>query len=163
MTSWINSKGQTQQVFLFLVAVIVIIATIFLGGKLFGFVTSTSCGASDTTFVREIKHMLNDNALYGSRNVVTIDGPCEARELCFVDAVAIGNPFPQPVDPTIDASVSNGVRTNIFLQKESGMLAVGYDERIGLQNPQTVLCIPLERGFTFTTEGYGRTIIIGAP
>jgi len=157
-------RGQIQQMFIFLAAVLVIGATIFLGMRLIGGLTPASCKAHDVEFQREIKDVFDENSAFGSRNSVELSKPCDAVALCFVDVGAIGNASFVSSDPTIRTVVQGGSMTNVFLQGRDGTTPVGFDERIILRDPGalrnlTDLCVPAVGGkFTFTTIGHGRYI-----
>ena len=158
-----SSRGQIQQVFPFLMVAIVVIATVFLGMKLFKGLSGTACDASDADFIAALRRTLDENAAYGSRNTVSVPAPCDAEEVCFVDTTAIASPgsaFTSD-DPTITTVVRNGVRTNIFLKKESGVMEAGFDQRIVIDSPDQYACFPVARGtFTFRVEGGGRFLTI---
>lgn len=156
------NRGQVQQVFLFLMAVIVIIATIYLGGKFIGMFTRTACDAGDAEFMEELDRTLDEYSTYGSRGTATVGTPCDAERLCFIDHTLIGSPESasfQSDDPAMTAAVRSGVETNVFLMREEGTLGVGYDPRIVVQSG--VRCVNASRGeFRFRAEGAGRTVTV---
>jgi len=168
-TSSTSSKGQVGQVFIFLTAVIVIIATIFLSGRLIGKLTSTACDASLVEFTDNLQKELGANSGFGSRNQIEIKAPCDATNLCFVDSrlvqkSASGTPVTFSGSfPNINVAVKQGVGENIFLILKDGSNAQ-YDERVILSDPttdplETDFCLTPNLGtFTFHTEGYGRYI-----
>ncbi len=160
-------NAQISQIFLMITALIVIGATIFLGGKLIGGLTGTVCSANDAVFLKEIVQVIDDKASYGSRDIVQIKTPCDAITLCFVNDSNIGDPGFISDNSVIQNVVRVGTPTTIFLEGHDGAtVPVGDEERIevntnyaGDTNP--VICIPAVSGeFTFRTEGYGRKIRI---
>jgi hypothetical protein len=159
------SRGQVQQVFLILFAVIVIIATIYLSIKLLGGLTQSACEANDVALMRSIQSTLEENSAFGSRNEVAVSATCNALELCFVDSGALGQDI-STSDAVIRASVKNNVQTNIFLRAKDSTVPVGFAQSVILRKPSDpaakgIVCAPARSGkFIFSTEGYGRSIMI---
>ena len=155
-----ENKGQIPQVFIFIMALLVIGTTLFLGTKFLINLTGAACEANDAAFAKELRKAFDENAIYGTKNAVALHTPCDAVALCFVDNGAIGNSLFTGSDPIITTSVVNNVKTNIFLQTRDSIVEQGYDERIQLDIPND-LCIPARSGkFTFTIHGYGRYLKI---
>ena len=162
-----NRTGQVNQVFILIVAVIVILATIALGAKLLGIFESTACDAADSGFRDELSRTLLGASEFGSRDIASVAIPCNAQTLFLIDAEA-GQAATG--EPTIDAALAAGVRANIFVIVDGTAQEVGYDQRIivgrGLRDPlaaQRFLRIEERRGsFTFRTEGYGRAVRVDA-
>ncbi len=174
MTNLKNSKGQTGHAFTFLFAMIVIIATVWIGGKLIGSFSESSCEAELVEFKNSFKRALDSNAVFGSRNFVDITSPCDAKQLCIADnrMVKANVAFPDSIVPVVDnpsikVSLSQGVEENVFLISEDDIFG-SYDQRIILSKPEedpaeNVLCLNVSTGsFMFSTEGFGRTILLGA-
>ncbi len=161
-----GSKGQIPQLFIVLMALLVIGATLFLGLKMFNTLSSVGCEANDAAFVRDIKTLLDENAVYGTRATVTLRPPCDAVALCFVDVRTVAVPPAEfkGNDSVITASVKSGVKTNIFLQGREKTAPQGFDERIILHVPEKDLCVLAVGGrFSFRAEGQGRTITVSMP
>lgn len=159
------NKGQVNQVFLFLIAIIIILATLYLGGRFLGIFTGTACDASDAEFMHQLGSTLDEYSTYGSRGSADIQASCDARQLCFVDSTMVGSPesisFSSPY-PAMNSAVRNGVESNIFLIRDAGTLDVGYDPRIRVRPVEGYTCVNVTRGeFVFRTEGQGRHIMIG--
>lgn len=148
-------------------ALIVIVATLYLGGRLVGLFSGTACDASDAQFLTELRSALDTHSTYGSRGDISVQAPCDARQLCVIDSVLIGSPDApsfETADSVIKNSVRNGVKTNIFLLREQGAVGMGYDSRI-LAGNNTIVCTPVTAGsFALRTEGRGRFILVqGSP
>ncbi len=158
----LGARAQMQQVFLFLAAALVIVAAVFLGIKLFGFASDTACGATDSDFRTALRAQLDQGATYGSRRTVSLDAPCGAQRICFVDATMVAGSASAGFtsdDATMTAVVRNGVETNVFLRKEQGMMEAGYDPRIVVDSG--FACFTPDRGkLSFRTEGLGRFVKI---
>lgn len=154
-------RGQLSQVFLFLVAIIVIVATLFVGFRLFSALSGSACDAVQEDFEAAMRSAITDNIVRGSRNVVAIKPPCKAEMLCFVDGGAIGEAGFASSFATINASVHTGIATNLFLVSDDGVSPAGFDERIRLDVPLEHLCVEQgQGGFTFRTRGEGNTMLV---
>jgi hypothetical protein len=162
-----------QQLFIFLSAIIVIIASVYLGLRLFGTVERTACESMDLALFQDVKHALSVNAEYGSTNQVTIRPSCESELLCFVDNEMIGKPITEIASPTgtelpyvaLKRLVSTGAKYTIYQYSDETFLPVGYDDRVRVAVPAStppikVLCIENVNGFTFSTKGGGLTITV---
>ena len=53
-----QTRGQIPQVFIFLMAIMVIGATLFIGVKMFGILDESACEANDAAFMRDLKVLL---------------------------------------------------------------------------------------------------------
>ncbi len=161
-------RGQINQVFILIVAVIVIVATIALGAKLLNLFGDASCAAADSSFQRDLERALDGGSVYGSRDEIVLLAPCDAEELVLIDAAFLqapvtGNPTG---DATIDAALRAGVLTNAFVIVDGVAQEAGYDERIIVRRtPQgpvaspPFLKVPARQGrFTLLSEGYGRFV-----
>lgn len=161
-------NGQIQQLFIILSALLIVGATIFLGSKLIGGLMETNCKVGDASFMEQLEKQIDSVSNFGSRRVVEVIPSCNALALCFVDADSLGDATFQGNDSTINTSVHNDVKTNIFVQGRKTTSWVGYDSRIILvREPETTpvpkkdLCIEGKSGkFRFLVEGYGRFVRI---
>jgi hypothetical protein len=168
-----SRAGQMQQLFIFLSAMLIIVATIWLGMKLIGTIGSSACDADNALFQQELKDALDANALYGNRDIVEISPSCDAIDLCFVDSRSIGTAVVGDTRAysAITTIVTSGSKENIFLvDSDKAPHAKGYDERIYLPStpgdtPNTYKCFkPDSSGkFSFKVEGYGRYLVISNP
>ncbi len=150
-----------SQLFLFLMAVIIILATIYIGTRLVGSLTSVSCDVSDIEFQRSLRRELDGMGVYGSRGTVVLNAPCDAKQLCLIDTTSIGNQEFVSTHPTLTNAIRNGVKKNVFLVKKTGYADVTYDDRIAVATGEEV-CVNVTRGaFRFSAEGFGRTIRVG--
>ena len=168
-----GSRGQTGHVFTFIVAMIVIAATIWIAGVLIKGLGETACDAELSEFRSSFRQSLSANSVYGSRNLLAVHAPCGASQLCFVDHRIVeeasrGVPHDRfhAQDPRINITVKQGAEANLFLLAGEELYPL-YDERVILSRPEDppperAFCIPAAGvGFSFATEGYGRFILIG--
>jgi hypothetical protein len=161
-------KGQIPQLFIFLSALLVIGATLFLGSKFIFGIHNVACETTDASFRQELNNILSDSAAYGSRTRMQLAPNCDAVTICFVDSRTLGNPSTfTGNDSTITATVRGGAQANIFLQTRDTTVPRGYDERIVLSDPyqgsvpDRDFCVQSVSGkFTFTTKGFGRYVQI---
>ncbi|MBR9700256.1 hypothetical protein GOV11_00115 [Candidatus Woesearchaeota archaeon] len=163
----LGNKGQLQHTFAFLMAVLVIIATVVLAVRLLGVFSDTACEASIGEFFSTLDHELTAKGAYGSRGTLELGTPCNAFQVCFVDTRDIDDKALVDIDYVeIQIAIQEGVKENIFLIGEEGVMESNYDGRIVLSSleiprmdpPRRTLCINDVRGFTMRTEGFGRYI-----
>lgn len=165
-----SSRGQVQQAFLFITAIVVIIATLYLGARLLGLFESTSCSVTDAGFAQELSDLLDENSAFGSRNVVSVTVPCDAQALYLIDAESDLATVVTD-DATIDAALSGGVRANLFVIVDGIAQQAGYDERIiiarspgeEVRDPAFIRIDAARGRFTLRTEGFGRRVRVEAP
>lgn len=154
-------RGQINQVFLFLVAIIVIIATLYIGFRLFTGFSGAACDAVQSDFESRIDEVIQENIVRGSRNIVRVKPPCAAQELCFVHRDSIGRESFSSNHGIIVSSVNLGVESNVFLVSDEGVIPITYDSRIMTEDADTDTCLAISSGgFEFRTEGGGDEIRI---
>jgi len=170
-------KAQMQQVFIYASAIIVIVATIYLGFSLIKNLTSTACEGQTVQFMDEVSKVIAQNSAYGSVNPKTrVSATCDAGKLCFVDITAIGNKQFNVLGTDTQAKglislVRQGVKTNVYLIGDKGAIPIGFDEKIIVgHDPSTTLtdadvasgrayvCVEQSNGYQFSTNGYGRFV-----
>jgi hypothetical protein len=164
------SRGQMQQVFVYLTALIVIIASVWIGAKLIGALRPAACDASNVQFQKDLSNLLDTATVNGARGERVLRNPCGATQICFVDSRVLADDarstFSGGAFATIDASVKSGVSTNVFLREEESTAAAAFDSRIILTGPgeaalNAPICIDASGGrFRFYTEGYGRYVLV---
>jgi hypothetical protein len=154
--------AQISQMFVFILAVIVIGSTIYIGMRLFSDFKDTGCETLKARFMQDMNDIIEDSSPYGSRAIESVRPSCDARELCFVSSDAIGDAEKSAMitDESIKMSVSSGVKTNMFIRDNVGLQPMGYDERIKIDNPYFLCANAGNSGFTFKTEGKGNAIVI---
>lgn len=169
----IMRRGAIEQVFIFITAVVVIIATIFVAGKFIIKLLSTGCKASIEDFESEIINKVELYDTYGTRKTITMPAPCDAREICFIDFSVIKGIREEGekiedyqefnnLNVFIKEKVKAGVKNNIFLVTNKEVLDAGYSEKIVISNNgKKVLCFPAKTGsFNIKFEGQGATVKI---
>ncbi|MBN1175308.1 hypothetical protein JXA48_01555 [Candidatus Woesearchaeota archaeon] len=174
----ITKKGQINQVFIFLIAILVIGLIVVVASKSMGGLIKDKCNVDLITFKDSISSEIAANNDYGSRNEIKLSSPCQYTMLCVVntdvltgDAVQadiIGGEIQQsgsfPGAFIIGNSIQGQVKTNIFLTTQDGKetIEAGYVEQLKINSDQTdatsnVLCVNATAGyFRLRTEGLGR-------
>lgn len=173
-----DAKGQINQVFIFLIAILVIGLIVVVASKSMGGLIKDKCNTDLITFKDEITTEIAANNDYGSRNEIKLISPCQYTSLCVVDtailsgdavkADLIGGQIQQlgsfPGAFMIGNSIQGQVQSNIFLTTQDGKetIEVGYVEQLKLTVEENdplsnVMCFNSTAGyFRIRTEGLGR-------
>lgn len=159
-----NDKAQIQQVFIYLMAMIVIGFLVLFGYRMVNKLLDQKCDVEDQSFITKLTQDIDRSTRYGSRTLVKVNKPCDYQELCIVDNGSFGNSLPPPNDtayPLISANTEDNIKYNIYLVKPDGdTLPVLYDERLKTRKDTSgspLLCVPSSNGqFRFWMEGLGK-------
>lgn len=159
-----NKDGQIiGQVFIYIMAAIVIGAIVLIGYWAVKNITEKSCQVEQVTFKTKIESFAAKHSSYGSVNKEAIIAPCNYDTVCFVDAGRIGNTtgLPKCKNRVINASVVDGDLKNIFLVTSKTTVPIGYSEYISVEDLQNCTCIKqVNKNLYITFKGYNfRTVI----
>ncbi|MGV8172156.1 MAG: hypothetical protein ACP5OA_05700 [Candidatus Woesearchaeota archaeon] len=140
-------KGQIAgQVFIYIMALIVIGVIIIIGYKAIGTFSSKTCTAERINFNSNIINLIEKYNSYGSVNIKSVKAPCDYDTICFVDSRRINFDnnnadfnFLCPENPIIKNSATTGARQNIFAVSNDRTISIGYSDLITLADA-TVLC-----------------------
>ena len=138
-------KGQTQQVFIYMMVILVVGALLLIGFRSINSVLDRGCEVEYATFVDRLRGDLSANSRFGNRAVLEYNLPCNYEEICF--ATGTGAPYAE-----INSEVSAGTGNNIFLVRRDSAEPILAQENLDV--PGNVLCVGA--GFpraTFTVEG----------
>jgi hypothetical protein len=153
-------KANIQQVFIYILAALVIGFIMLIGIKSFINIDKGKCQAESITFRRELATALDRNDVWGREEKVAITKPCDYDAICFVDARTIkqasapggpgeyaalemGNRLTSGAlhytldgdqKSTIQMSVNAGIEKNIFIIKKKLVEPIDYDEKIVLDD-----------------------------
>jgi hypothetical protein len=151
-----NSRGNMQQVFIYILAILVIGFIMLVGVKSFAKIKDGTCKAERVTFQRDLTKVLETNDVWGREEIVGIQKPCDYEAVCFADAKTIKwnqkNPGAARVLVTtytnhkappllynlpagglvIKDSVDSGIEKNIFIIRKGIVEPIDYDEKIEL-------------------------------
>lgn len=157
-------RAQTQHVFAYLVAVIVILAVIWIGMTLISTLMRTGCEAQLERLRSDLVSDLDQGQTYGSRIEKDYNAPCDASGICFVDARDLGNDAFTADDGVLASRVRAGEEQNIYLITEDGLEAAGYVKHLwlGEEAPGDPLCIEMRDALALTIIGRGRYVTIQA-
>jgi hypothetical protein len=156
-----NNKAQISQAFIYISAVLIIGAIILLGFKGLGVIFKTNCEGQRLDFERNLIAFLDEYSDYGTVQEKSIQLPCKAKQICFVDyellGVQLGSNELIKSDPVI---LSNSVdkTANIFIKGE-------FTEKISLSSKvkvdDTILCVNASYGkVRLVFSGNGKSALI---
>jgi hypothetical protein len=164
-----NNKGQIAgQVFIYIMAVIVIGAIALIGYNAINKIISKSCDAERANFKLDIEKDIETQTSDGSVWVEKIDVPCGYDTICFAGTSMIGNPAFDCPNRIIRDSVRNGIQQNIFVMSGQDTIQLGYSELISLDSDHTdplpsCICIKQRNSkFYITFSGRGSSTEISA-
>lgn len=153
-----NSKGQIQQVFIYILAIIIVGLILLIGYKAINGMIQKSCDVQKTNFQTDIRVMIDRYNDYGSTHVKEINTPCGYFQVCFVDSEKIGEPITTS-NTIIKNSVHDNVSQNIFMMKADITEPIGYDEKIQVEGG--IICINSSSGkFNIKFTGLGKKVRI---
>ena len=157
-----RKKGQIiGQVFIYMMAVIVIGGIALIGYKAIGTISEKSCQAEKASFKIDLGGLIEKYTSYGSVNKKTINSPCEYDTVCFVDASKIGdNTFTCPENRIRENSVrnTNKIQTNMFVISNKLTIPIGYSDLISLNSSDMNSCLCIKqrnKNFYLTFSGKG--------
>jgi hypothetical protein len=157
-----RTKGQIAgQIFIYLMAAIVIGGIALIGYGAITKILSKSCDAEKASFRTDMAEFIEKYTSYGSVNKKTIKAPCEYDTVCFVDAsdVSAKSKISQCANPIIRDSVNKGNMQNIFVIANSVTIPLGYSDLVTLEDTyrgQNCLCIKQSnKNFYITFKGLG--------
>jgi hypothetical protein len=154
-----NPKGQVAgQIFIYIMAIIVIGGIALIGYSAIKNITSKSCDAEKISFKAEIEGLIEKYTSYGSVNKAGMKAPCGYDTVCFVDSSSVGASKSISCSNSllIENSVNEGVEQNIFAISSGKTIPIGYSALITLTNPLECSCIEKKNGkFDITFNGKG--------
>ncbi|MFH1072394.1 MAG: hypothetical protein V1743_03115 [Nanoarchaeota archaeon] len=177
-------RAQIQQVFIYIMTIIVIGFILLIGVRSYIKIQKTSCDAEKITFIRELNKVLTENTVWGRESTEKVRRPCEYEVVCFADARSILNfktistitptTFNYPTSAMIKNIISNsvqyGVNQTIFLANRKSVEPIGFNEMVVLQDPATpgipefALCVQSSSGyFNFKLSGKGNAVLVESP
>lgn len=163
-----KNRGQIAgQIFIYMLAVIVIGGIALVGYKAIDTITTKVCQAEKATFNNDIESLIEGAISYGSVNKKSIKAPCgEYDTICFVATSEILN-GPEtralncPESRIIEDSVDNGIEQNIFVLSNKRTIPIAYSDIISLNSTyeSKCLCIKQRSGkFNIVFSGKGSSV-----
>ena len=152
-----DKRGQIiGQVFIYIMAVIVIGAIALIGYNAIKGTMNKSCQVEQLTFKSYLEQMIERYSSFGDVKKESLAAPCSYQTVCFVDADSIDAKTPNscPTNKIISNSVQDGVKTNIFVVSGSSTLPIGYSNLI--KTTPACLCIKaVNNNFQLVFRGQG--------
>ena len=165
-----NKQAQMNQVFIYLMVIIVVGAIALLGTKFIGNIFEDKCTVDLITFKDKLSETIALNNDYGSINEESLTLPCSYTTLVLIDTqvledYGIRQTFLSNLNEdffVINQSVKGQVQTNAFLLDDKGeTIEAGYIEQLELETPQKPLIITSRNArFWLHLEGQGRTTLV---
>ncbi len=145
-------KGEVQQVFIYLMVIVVAGAVLLLGYSAVNSIIVKGCDVEKSGFLSQLKRDFTRNERPGSSSLVEIMVPCSYDQVCFVDS---GASVSDARDQVIQDNIQAGTGINIFLVER------GFTEPFAsiadLTVTDKVLCVNASAGhFRFWLTGIGR-------
>lgn len=182
-------KAQIQQVFIYVMAILVIGFLVVVGGRMIFDTLDDRCSVEEGSFITTLQREINANQQAGTKHTITINAPCEHTLLCFVKADSVNNGdnsllviYPDGLTGAsdietqhqanmqiIETNVDDNIPYNIYLMEMGALgklLPVTFDSRITVPDAdnKNAVCVSRANGvFTFRLEGLGRNGILVKP
>jgi len=160
-------KGQAQQIFVYIMVIVIVGLLILFGFKAINSFTKQSCEVREISFIEEFEATAQEHRGYQSMHTTKLRPYCDITEVCFVDSAFLENEAAPnvPNDATdhfvILDSVNNHAKRNLFLVDQKGLV---NDRDVYIPNlivKDKVLCVPVINGYfnvRFIGTGSGTNI-----
>jgi hypothetical protein len=153
-----NKRAQTQQVFIYILAILIVGAVLLFGYKSINKIMHQSCDVDQATFKTQLKQTIEQSNNYGDSARKTIKAPCEYDRLCFINKTADVNELSKY--PSIKQEYAAGTGNNIFLVSSSKTMALYEVDSVvvdGSPQKSGVLCLNSTGGlFYIKLDGIGK-------
>ena len=154
----LSKYGQIAgQVFIYIMAVIVIGGIAIIGYKAVVGISQKACQAEKATFKMDVEGMIEKYTSPGSVWPEKLKAPCDYDTICFIDAARIGKVNPSKCDNKI---VANSIKDNIFVVSNKITIPIGYSELVSLNSTDQDGCLCIaqrNKNFYLTLNGKGST------
>jgi len=159
-----RKSGQVAgQVFIYMMAVIVIGGIALIGYKALSTISEKACQAEKASFQMDIESIIEKDTSDGSVKPERINAPCDYDTICFVDASQITTTSPHPAftcgnNTLIQDSVLYGIKENIFVMSSKRTIPLGYSELVSIASPDNGKCLCIkQRNKNFYLRFTGRS------
>ncbi|MBN1275148.1 hypothetical protein JXA12_02555 [Candidatus Woesearchaeota archaeon] len=163
-------KAQLQQMFIYIMAIIVIGFLVLVGYRAIDDLLQRKCNVEMQQFVLAVDRSLDHSSGYGTVKKAVINAPCSYARVCFVDTIYVkeGKQILSQHEthyPIISLNTKDKIAYNIYLIEPTGSanltFPLTYDDRIrtdeGEVTGDELLCIDQAGGsFSFWLEGRGK-------
>lgn len=169
-----NKKGQIQQLFIYIMAIIVIGFLVLFGYRMIDKLFNQKCDVEQQSFYTQLGQDLGRSTRYDSISEGKLTKPCNYEQICFVDKkFFINNKNGLPISyktthPLIWANTNDSIKVkyNIYLRKggiNGQIVPILYDDHITTADPNIItdttplICINASMGtFNFLIRGLGK-------
>jgi hypothetical protein len=168
-------KGQTQQVFIYIMVILIVGAVLLFGFKSINDIIKKACEVEEVTFKMQLKDLIEKNTDYGTISQKTINSPCGYEKLCIIDSSVIIHPEtyvdnngPGPIatinpnNQLIVNEVAAGTGNNVFLLKGDEITPLYSLDMIVINDNQgyNYTCLTAKGGeFYLNLEGIGNGMV----
>lgn len=162
-------KGQINQVFTFIMALLVMGLIVLIASKSIFGINKDKCEIDLISFNEKLKEGIIGNNDFGSVTQLSLRVPCSYQKLCVLDSRAVQNNYDNSqllssirddksnFDFIIYNSIKNNINNNIFLSNGDKTVQVGFVKQLQLADPNAMLCFEVTGGaFNIKTKGQGR-------
>lgn len=157
-------KAQTQQVFIYLMVIIVVGAVLLIGYRSVDNILDRSCEVDISSFRGSLSSDLDQNTRTGRVASQEYRVPCSYSTLCFVgegasESSLSNSNIPNSIIPDIEAETGN----NIFLLEGDIVRESFSMQELIVENDDSVLCLEAQNNRFFTRfEGSAGSIIVSS-
>lgn len=149
-----TKQAQTQQVFIYIMVILVVGAVLLLGYKSINDVMNKSCTVDQATFKNDFTQLLERNSGYGDIYKKALGVPCDVDAICFVNKT-VTNPETKITNPLILQSYQAGATDNVFLIKGTTLTPLLSKDNLDVKDG--FFCINNTAGkFNIMLEGIGK-------
>jgi hypothetical protein len=169
-------KAQIQQVFIYMMAILVIGFLLLFGYRAIDRLMGQKCMVEQAEFSTGLVRNIDQTMRFNSVTQARVQAPCDYDTLCVVDARSVIDDMstvwmvdnPLADYPIIAADVADGIQNNLYLIDGKTVTAIGFDERIRISpdadiSDDPLLCVEKRSGvFSFIIKGQGNAVILSA-
>jgi hypothetical protein len=160
-------KAQVQQVFIYLMVLLVVGGILLIGIKIFGSITEQGCDVEMAAFQADLRELIEDSDDYGDITSDEIGSPCGYDRLCIIDSEFVTHPSSaehskiqeiHTQNNLIKTEIEVGTLNNVFLIKGNDIIPLyALDNVIVSEEDGRVICFNVSSGkFYLRLEGKGR-------
>jgi len=156
-----KTRGQIAgQVFIYIMAIIVIGGIALVGYGAIKKILVKSCDAEKANFNNDLLGLIEKWNSDQSVWPVTLKAPCEYDTVCFVDATDMNTNLDAAkcTNPIIRSSVKAGNLQDIFVISNSATIPIGYSDLVSLNITYQHGCLCIKQknsNFYITLKGHG--------
>ena len=159
-------KGAVQQVFIYMMVIVIAGAVLLIGYSSIESLIERSCEVEKTNFLSRLERAFTGHERVGSSSIVELSAPCDYDLLCFVNFTASADNVDlqdEAMEQVIRDNLAAGTGMNVFIGDSRSAEAILSKGGLEVEN-SAVICINSTRGifeFRLTGIGRGRTLVSG--